>query len=318
MSTNVCSHRTLWISDVHLGSPGCKARQLTEFLARNDCETLYLVGDIFDGWKLKNRFFWTPHHSRVIKAVLNKARHGTKVYYLTGNHDEFMRQFVANQLRLGKVRLANEVVHTTADGRRLLVVHGDRFDFVMTQMAWLSHLGDFGYEALLWGSAKLNGFRRSIGLPDSKLSSQIKVGVKSLVQYLSGFDEQVIARCRKDNLKGVVCGHTHHAETRHIRMGVVSYNCGDWVESCTALGEDFSGHISILHADSPPPVREPKSRGLNGATRHDSPERAPWQAPGAEEPIPAAPVLNQPARAPLRDVAAAAHKTGSRAPRTLN
>lgn len=243
-------HRTLWISDVHLGSPGCKARQLTEFLARNDCETLYLVGDIFDGWKIKSRFFWTPYHTRVIKAILAKARRGTKVYYLTGNHDEFMRQFVHKQLRLGKVRLANEVVHTTADGRRLLVVHGDRFDIVMTQMPWLAHIGDFGYEALLWGSDKVNGMMRKLGLPDAQFSSQIKVGVKSAVQYLSGFDEQVMARCQAGDLKGVVCGHTHHAEARPIRLGIVSYNCGDWVESCTALGEDFNGRISILRAGS--------------------------------------------------------------------
>ena len=265
MPTNpapVLKHRTLWISDVHLGSPGSQAKRLTQFLARNDCETLYLVGDIFDGWKLKSRFYWTPYHTRVIKAVLAKARHGTKVYYLTGNHDEFMRQFVANQLRLGKVRLANEVVHTTADGRRLLVVHGDRFDYVMRELSWLAHLGDFGYEALLWGSKKHNKLRRRMGLPDSNLSSRIKIGVKSLVQYLSGFDDQLIARCRQDNLMGVVCGHTHHAETRHVRHGFISYNCGDWVESCTALCEDFSGRISILHA---PPVaitqtREPKRR----------------------------------------------------------
>jgi UDP-2,3-diacylglucosamine pyrophosphatase LpxH len=275
----VCTHRTLWISDVHLGSPGCKARKLTEFLARNDCQTLYLVGDIFDGWKLKSRFFWTPDHTRVIKAVLAKARRGTRVYYLTGNHDEFMRQFVHNQLRLGKVRLANEVVHTTADGRRLLVVHGDQFDFVMRDLPWLAKIGDAGYEALLWSSGKVNGVLRRIGLPDAPFSSQIKVGVKFAVQFLSGFDEQVMARCRTDNLKGVVCGHTHHAETRPIRMGITSYNCGDWVESCTALGEDFNGRISILRAESSkprllralPPPRLPMPLSPDSPARYHAP-----------------------------------------------
>jgi UDP-2,3-diacylglucosamine pyrophosphatase LpxH len=266
MSNQTAKHRTLWISDVHLGSPGCKAKQLTEFLARNDCETLYLVGDIFDGWKIKSRFFWTPYHTRVIKAILAKARHGTKVYYLTGNHDEFMRQFVHKQLRLGKVRLANEVVHTTADGRRLLVVHGDRFDVVMREMPWLAHIGDFGYETLLWGSDKVNGMMRKLGLPAAQFSSQIKVGVKSAVQYLSGFDEQVMARCRTGDFKGVVCGHTHHAETRPIRMGIVSYNCGDWVESCTALGEDFNGRISILRAEPQEPKRNTVT-ALTGISR---------------------------------------------------
>ena len=253
----VCLHRTLWISDVHLGSPGCKAARLVEFLARNDCETLYLVGDIFDGWKLRKKFFWTPDHTRVIKAILAKARHGTKVYYLTGNHDEFMRQFVHKQLRLGKVRLANEVVHAGVDGRRLLVIHGDRFDVVMTQAPWLARAGDIGYEGLLWGTDKLNQLRRRMDLPDSQLSARIKTGVKSAVQYLSGFDEQVMARCRRDDLKGVVCGHTHHAEMRPIRMGIVSYNCGDWVESCTALSEDFNGVMSILEA---PPAAKPAQR----------------------------------------------------------
>lgn len=255
----VCQHRTLWIFDVHLGSPGCQARRLTEFLARNDCETLYLVGDIFDGWKLRKKFFWTPDHTRVIKAILAKARHGTRVYYLTGNHDEFMRQFVHKQLRLGKVRLANEVVHTAAGGRRLLVIHGDRFDLVMTNMPWLAQLGDIGYEGLMWGTHKLNQLRRKMGMADSQLSARIKTGVKSAVQYLSGFDEQVVARCLRDGLKGVVCGHTHHAETRPIRLGIVSYNCGDWVESCTALSENFDGHMSVLHAP-PAPRRIKRSR----------------------------------------------------------
>ncbi len=241
---------------MHLGSPGCQARRLTEFLARNDCETLYLVGDIFDGWKLRKKFFWTPDHTRVIKAILAKARHGTKVYYLTGNHDEFMRQFVHKQLRLGKVRVANEVVHTAADGRRLLVIHGDLFDVVMTQMPWLARVGDIGYEGLIWGTHKLNQLRREMGLSDSQLSARIKTNVKAAVQYLSGFDEQVMARCHRDGFKGVVCGHTHHAEARLIRMGIVSYNCGDWVESCTALSEDLKGVMTILHA--PPLARKVK------------------------------------------------------------
>lgn len=244
-------HRTLWISDVHLGSPGCQARQLTRFLAANDCDTLYLVGDIFDGWRLKKSFYWKPDHTRVIKAILTKARHGTKVYYVTGNHDEFMRQFVSKQLRLGRVRVVNEVVHTTADGRRLLVVHGDRFDVVITHMRWLAHAGDVGYEALLWAGGRLNGLLRRLALPELPVSAQIKLAVKSTVQYLSGFDEQVMARCRIDGLKGIVSGHTHHAETRQIRLGIVSYNCGDWVESCTALAEDAQGRITILRPGEP-------------------------------------------------------------------
>jgi UDP-2,3-diacylglucosamine pyrophosphatase LpxH len=220
---------------------------LTEFLKRNDCERLYLVGDIFDGWKMKSRFYWTPDHSRVIKTIISKARRGTKVFYLTGNHDDFMRQFVRSQLRLGRVRLANEIVHATADGRRLLVMHGDSFDEVVSSFRWLAYAGDAGYETLMWLTERTSRFNPLLGLPpDWSLSAFTKTQVKAAVQYLSGFDEKVIYRCQRDNLHGVICGHTHHAEARQLRHGLMSYNCGDWVESCTALAEDFSGHIRIL------------------------------------------------------------------------
>jgi UDP-2,3-diacylglucosamine pyrophosphatase LpxH len=242
----VMKHRTLWVSDVHLGSPGCKARELTEFLRQHECETLYLVGDIFDGWKLKSNFFWTPDHSRVIKAVIAKARKGTKVYYLAGNHDGFMRQFVRRQLRLGHIRLANEAIHTTADGRRLLVMHGDAFDVVMTDYPTLALLGDVGYEMLMKSNTLVNRVRGYLGLPYWSLSASVKDKVKHTVQYLSGFDEKVLHRCRLGDFQGVICGHTHHAEARYLSHGVTSYNCGDWVESCTALAEDFEGYIEIL------------------------------------------------------------------------
>ena len=242
----VTKHRTLWISDVHLGSPGSKAKLLTDFLNRNDCEQLYLVGDIFDGWKMKANFYWTPDHSRVIRAIISKARKGTKVYYLAGNHDDFMRQFIRSQLRLGKVRLANEVVHTTADGRRLLVLHGDSFDEVVTGFPLLAHLGDAAYESLMWATQRMNQLGERFGVPYWSLSAFAKTHVKAAVQYLSGFDEKVLCRCKRDDLHGVVCGHTHHAEARELRGGVMSYNCGDWVESCTALGEDFDGRIRII------------------------------------------------------------------------
>ena len=242
-------HRTLWLSDLHLGSPGCKARRLVKFLRQNDCEQLYLVGDIFDGWKLKTRFYWTPDHSRVIKAILAKARRGTRVYYLTGNHDAFMRQFVRNKLRLGRIRVMHEVVHGCADGRRLLVKHGDQYDTVVRNLPELALAGDFAYEALLKLSDRLQPLQERLGVaPGFSLSAFVKTGVKGLVQYLSGFDDQVYYECRRRKLNGVVCGHTHHAESRQIRNGIVSYNCGDWVESCSALAEDAHGHIRILHA----------------------------------------------------------------------
>lgn len=242
-------HRTLWLSDLHLGSPGCKARRLVKFLRQNDCEQLYLVGDIFDGWKLKTKFYWTPDHTRVIKAILAKARRGTKVYYLTGNHDAFMRQFVKNKLRLGRIRVMHELVHTSADGRKLLVQHGDQYDAVVKNMPGLALAGDFAYEALLKLSDRLGRVQERLGVaPGFSVSAAIKTGVKTFVQYLSGFDDQVYYQCRQRGLNGVVCGHTHHAEVRQVRNGVMSYNCGDWVESCSALAEDAHGHIRIVHA----------------------------------------------------------------------
>lgn len=239
-------HRTLWISDVHLGSPGCKAARLAEFLQQNDCEQLYLVGDIFDGWKLQQNFFWAPEHSLVVRRILSKARRGTRVNYLPGNHDAFLRQFVRTRLRLGRVRLMREAVHTTADGRRILVTHGDRFDEVVNRFPRLALAADAGYERLMAVSDGVNRVRRRFGLPEDSISARVKAGVKAAVQFLSGFDEAVLRECRRKGYHGVLCGHTHHPEIRHIRSGVVSYNCGDWVESCTALAEDFNGVIRLI------------------------------------------------------------------------
>lgn len=243
-------HRTLWMSDFHLGSPGCKARQLVNFLRQNDCEQLYLVGDIFDGWKLKTRFYWTADHTRVIKTILAKARRGTKVYYLSGNHDAFMRQFVRNKLRLGRIHIMHEIVHTTADGRKFLVQHGDQYDAVVRNAPGLALAGDTAYEALLRASDWVGRMQERLGLRPWSLSAFAKQKVKTWVQYLSGFDDAVYYQCRRRRLNGVICGHTHHAEARHIRNGVMSYNCGDWVESCTALAEDAQGHLRILQAES--------------------------------------------------------------------
>ncbi|MBI3170971.1 MAG: metallophosphoesterase, partial [Hydrocarboniphaga effusa] len=208
----VVRHRTLWLSDFHLGSRGCQADKLVEFLRWNDCDQLYLIGDIFDGWKLKSRFYWTADHSRVIKAILAKARRGTQVHYLTGNHDDFMRQFVRTRLRLGKIRIAHEAIHTTADGRRLLVTHGDRFDAVIRDRLWLALAGDVAYEVLMRASRSLSKLRVSMGYTPWSLSAFAKHKVKGLVQYLSGFDDAVYYECQKRKLNGVMCGHTHHAE----------------------------------------------------------------------------------------------------------
>jgi UDP-2,3-diacylglucosamine pyrophosphatase LpxH len=247
IDTPVERHRTLWMSDLHLGSPGCKAKAIVRFLKQNECDKLILVGDIFDGWKLKTKFYWTPDHTRVIKAILAKARRGTQVYYLTGNHDAFMRQFVKSKLQLGPIRVVHELVHTTADGRKLLVQHGDQYDAVVRSLPGLAMAGDFAYEALLKSSDWLTRMRERFGFTSTwSLSAFAKYRVKSIVQYLSGFDDAVYYQCKRRGFNGVICGHTHHAEVRHVRNGIMSYNCGDWVESCTGLAEDAQGHLRIL------------------------------------------------------------------------
>lgn len=243
----VYQHRSLWLSDTHLGSPGCKAKKLARFLRQNECEQLYLVGDIFDGWKLKAGLHWTPDHTRVVKAILAKVRRGTKVYYLTGNHDAFVRELVRNRLRLGGVRVLHEIVHKTADGRKFLVQHGDQYDQVIRALPGLALAGALAYETLLTVSDWVNRTRARLGYDSHwSASAAAKVWVKTVVQKLSGFDDAVYYECRRRWLNGVICGHTHHAEVRHIRDGIVSYNCGDWVESCTALAEDAQGRIRIV------------------------------------------------------------------------
>ncbi len=240
-------YRTLWISDVHLGTPGCKAAALADFLKQHDCEQLYLVGDIIDGWALRSEFYWPQEHSNVVRRILTKAKRGTQVTYVTGNHDEFLRKFVDTQLALGNIQVVNEAVHETADGRRLLVTHGDAFDVITRYHRWIALAGDAVYRATMQASELLNRGRQLAGLGHWSLSAYAKQKVKTAVNIISNFEQSVAHECRRRNFDGVVCGHIHHAEIRPIDK-VVYHNCGDWVESCTALAEDHSGRIHLLHA----------------------------------------------------------------------
>jgi UDP-2,3-diacylglucosamine pyrophosphatase LpxH len=240
--------RALWISDVHLGSPGCKAAALADFLEQHECEQLYLVGDIVDVWKLRSRWFWTSEHSRVVGCLLEKAERGTRVLYLAGNHDSVLRPLLVRKLHYRLIELADECVHVTADGRRLLVIHGDRFDAVTT---WgflpLSMAGDMAYTQLMRANRPLNWLRAQAGLPYWSVSAYAKQRTKRVVQWLSGFEDAVVHECRRRKLDGAICGHTHQAEIRSIKHGITYYNCGDWVESCTALAEDSDGRIGLIH-----------------------------------------------------------------------
>jgi UDP-2,3-diacylglucosamine pyrophosphatase LpxH len=235
--------RTLWISDLHLGTPGCQAQALLDFLKRTECETLYLVGDIIDGWQLRRQWYWPQAHNDVIQKLLRKARKGTRVIFIPGNHDEFARRYLGHNF--GGVEVAEEWIHKTADGRKLWVTHGDLFDGVIQCAKWLAHVGDSLYEFTLRLNRHLNSMRARLGLPYWSLSKYLKLKVKRAVSYVGDFEAALAREARKRGVQGVVCGHIHHAELREID-GILYANDGDWVESLTALAEHADGRLEII------------------------------------------------------------------------
>jgi UDP-2,3-diacylglucosamine pyrophosphatase LpxH len=236
-------HRTIFISDIHLGTRGCKAELLADFLARNSCDTLFLVGDIVDGWRLRRRWLWPEAHSRVLQEILHKIDGGTRVIYVPGNHDEVFRDYCGREI--AGVEILREAIHETADGRRLLVLHGDQFDGVIACAKWLAHLGDWAYTMALELNEISGALRRALRLPYWSLSAYLKAKVKNAVEYICRFEDAVAHEARARGLDGVVCGHIHHAAVKRIG-GVLYLNDGDWVESCTALVEDACGNLEIL------------------------------------------------------------------------
>jgi len=236
-------YRAVFISDLHLGTPGCQAQALLAFLRSHQSEHLYLVGDIIDGWQLRRRWFWPQAHNDVIQKILKRARKGCRVVFVPGNHDEFARHFVGHHF--GGVVVEQEAVHTTADGRRLWVVHGDHFDGVIQCARWLAYLGDNLYEMALRLNRHLNHWRARLGLPYWSLSQYLKLKVKTALNYVTQFEAAVAAEARRRGLDGVVCGHIHRAEMRMID-GTLYCNDGDWVESLTALVEHMDGRLEIV------------------------------------------------------------------------
>ena len=252
--------RTVWISDLHLGTPGCQAGELLAFLRHVECETLYLVGDIIDGWQLRRTWYWPQLHNDVVQKLLREARKGTRVIFVPGNHDEFARKYV--QHNFGGIEVADEWIHETADGRRLWVIHGDLFDGVIQRAKWLAHLGDSLYQFTLKLNRHLNSLRARMGLPYWSLSKYLKLKVKRAVSYVGDFEAAVAREARRRGLQGVVCGHIHHAKLRDID-GVLYANDGDWVESLTALIEHVDGRLEIFDWAQ--------------RTRQENPEAAPAQ-----------------------------------------
>lgn len=235
-------YRTGWISDVHLGTRGSKAAALLKFLKDSEFETLYLVGDLIDIWALRRGIYWPQSHNDVVQKLLRRARKGTEIIYVVGNHDEFLARFFG---QYGNISLQKNALHTTADGRRLLVMHGHELDTVVQNLGWLAHVGDVGYTLLMRCNGVVNFFRRAMGLGYWSLSAYVKAEVKNVVSFIGQFEEAIVRYARDFDVDGVLCGHIHTAAMREVN-GVTYYNTGDWVESCTAMVERFDGTIEML------------------------------------------------------------------------
>jgi UDP-2,3-diacylglucosamine pyrophosphatase LpxH len=238
-------YRSVFISDTHLGTRGARCDFLADFLRSVDCHQLYLVGDIVDGWRLRKSWYWDHAHDEVLRLILAKARSGTQVVYIPGNHDEMFRPWLPMGLEVAGIQLRREAVHTTQDGRRLLVIHGDEFDSVVRYYKFLALLGDGAYTVALVVNRYFNALRRRLGYPYWSLSAWLKRQVKEAVKAIDRFEVALAGEARRRGFDGVVCGHIHHAEMRQVN-GVTYINDGDWVESCTALVEHADGRLELL------------------------------------------------------------------------
>lgn len=236
-------YRALFISDVHLGTRGCQAHLLLDFLRHNDAETIYLVGDIIDCWRLKRTWYWPQAHNDVVQKMMRKARKGATIIYIPGNHDEVLRDYVGTHF--GGIEVRRRAFHDTADGRKLLIMHGDEFDVVVRHAKWLALLGDWAYVLALGVNTYFNLIRRKLGFQYWSLSAYLKSKVKNAVKFIGEYEQALVGEARKEGVDGIVCGHIHHAASELV--GNIQYiNCGDWVESCTAVAEHYDGRIEVI------------------------------------------------------------------------
>jgi UDP-2,3-diacylglucosamine pyrophosphatase LpxH len=235
--------RTLFISDVHLGTRGCQADLLLEFLGSYNAETVFLVGDIVDGWHLNTNWYWPEVHNDVVQKLLAMAHGGARLIYVRGNHDEFLRDHIDSTF--GGIEVVEHAIHKGADGRDYLVIHGDQFDLVISHARWLALLGDWAYRVALTCNAKLNFVRSRLGLNYWSFSAWAKRNVKNAVNYIGRFEEVLSAEAQRHNVKGVICGHIHHA-VMHDDFGARYINTGDWVESCSAVIEHHDRRFEIV------------------------------------------------------------------------
>ena len=246
--TDRIHHRSIWISDVHLGTSGAKAEMLCDFLKYNSCDTLYLVGDIIDGWRMKKRAYWPQEHVNVIRRILSRAKKGTKIVYITGNHDEFLRRY--SGMSFGNIHLVDEYIHHSPNGKKFWVVHGDAYDAVVFNKKWLVVIGDVAYDSMLKVNVWFNRARSALGMEQWSLSTYLKNKVRNAFSIISNYETTLVHECKKRELQGVICGHIHHSELKEID-GIQYANCGDWIESCSALVEDKQGHLEIIKWHKP-------------------------------------------------------------------
>lgn len=241
--SDVKNYKTIFISDIHLGSKACQAELLLDFLKHNDSEKLYLVGDIVDGWRLKRKWYWPQSHNDVVQKILRKARKGTEIIYVPGNHDEGLRRYIGTHF--GGIEVRPTDIYEAVNGDKYLVLHGDSFDNVMLYARWLAYVGDHAYDLVLRLNTVFNGLRRLMGLRYWSLSSYLKIKVKNAVQFISEFERVLANEAQKAGVQGVICGHIHHAEMKQYG-DIIYMNDGDWVESCSALVEHFDGTWEII------------------------------------------------------------------------
>jgi UDP-2,3-diacylglucosamine pyrophosphatase LpxH len=251
------TYRTLFLSDLHLGTRGSQAELLLDFLKHNEAETIFLVGDIVDGWRLKNGWYWPQAHNDVVQKLLRKVRKGARVIYVPGNHDEFARDYVG--LVFGGVEVADTAIHETADGKKMLVIHGDQFDIVVRHARWLAFLGDWAYELALFTNTWFNRARRIFGVGYWSFSAWAKLKVKNAVNFIGDFEETLAAEAERRGVDGVICGHIHHATIKHIN-GMLYVNTGDFVESCTAVAEHPDGRFEIIVWQKPADIETAPAR----------------------------------------------------------
>ena len=252
VSPAVTRYRAVFVSDMHLGTKGCRSDFLADFLEQISCEKLFLVGDIIDGWRLRKSWYWDAHHDRVVRSILRHAKRGTEIVYVPGNHDEMFRAWLpqaheqgAHQFEVAGIEMRRETTHVTANGKRLLVMHGDEFDGVVRYAKFLAHVGDSAYTGALVVNRWFNAMRRVMGYDYWSLSQWLKRQVKEAVKAIDRFETALSADAARRGFDGVVCGHIHNAEMRMIN-GVLYCNTGDWVESCTALVEHSDGRLELV------------------------------------------------------------------------